>query len=97
MYPLPGDPATDPLIRARAWIFKVLRERPDNAHHRQRAARARPDPGDPDCPRTCRTDLAGDEWIEDHERVARVLDGDVAGALVVNGLAEAFVRAVRRG
>lgn len=33
MYPLPEDPATDPLTRARAWVFKVLRERPDNAHH----------------------------------------------------------------
>ena len=38
----------------------------------------------------------GEEWIADHERVVRVLDGDFTGALVVEGLAEAFVRAVRR-
>lgn len=43
------------------------------------------------------TDLAGDDWIEEHERIVGVLDGDFAGALVVQGLAETFVRTVRRG
>jgi len=178
MYPLPEDPTTDALIRARAWALKVLRERPDNAHHviasvllrldpiqaiqlvrelsegddwaddlaevmgegwaedilslphfaqhvralDQREADARTVAGlDPvhvaehllwewaarrglidDIPsmergrRHAGTDLAGDDWIDEHERVARVLDGDFTGALVVEGLAEAFVRAVRR-
>lgn len=177
MYPLPEDPTTDPLIRARAWALKALRERPDNAHHviasvllgldpiqaiqlvrelaegdhwaddlaevmgegwaedilgspqfapqvralEEREADARAVAGlDParvaehllwewaarrglieDIPsvewerRHAGTD-GGEEWIADHERVARVLDGDFTGALVVEGLAEAFVRAVRR-
>lgn len=43
------------------------------------------------------TNLAGDDWIEEHERIVRVLDGDFTGALAVNGLAEAFVRMARRG
>lgn len=178
MYLLPKDPTTDPLIRARAWALKVLRERPDNAHHviasvllgldpiqaiqlvrelaegdhwaddlaevmgeewaedilasphftqhvralDQREADARAvaslDPENvaehllwewaarqgliDDIPsvewgrRHAGTDLAGDDWIDEHERVARVLEGDFTGALVVRGLAEAFVREVRR-
>jgi hypothetical protein len=31
------------------------------------------------------TDLAGHGWIVEHERIVRVLDGDLAGALVVGG------------
>jgi len=178
MYPLPEDPTTDPLIRARAWALKVLRERPDNAHHviasvllgldrikaiqlvrelaegddwaddlaevmgegwaedilssprfaqhvralDQREADARAVTGldaenvsehllwewaarrglidgIPSVEwgrRHAGTDLAGDDWIDEHERVVRVLEGDFTGALLVPGLAEALVRAVRR-
>ena len=178
MYSLPEDPTTDPLIRARAWALKVLRERPDNAHHviasvllgldpiqavqlvrelaegehcaedlaevmgdgwaedilssphfaqhvralEEREADARFVAGlDPEDVaehllwqwaarqglidgiggaewrrRHAGTDLAADDWIEEHERVVRVLEGDFAGALVGPGLGEAVVRAVRR-
>ena len=40
--------------------------------------------------------LAGDDWIAEHGRVVRVLEGDFAAALVLPGLAEALVRAARR-
>ncbi len=46
--------------------------------------------------RHARTDLGGEDWIADHERVVRVLDGEFTGTLVVESLAGALVRAALR-
>jgi hypothetical protein len=42
-----------------------------------------------------RADIAGGKWIATHKRIVRVIDGDLAGVLVVGGVAEAVIRAVR--